>query len=300
MSESDPQALYWAPVYRAGIVCELIDQITSERAKIIREKLLARWKIIANEIETSPSLSGWRAATPTGGTPESETHEGPAALYPPVKVQFGIFDGEARASVTVCRPPRHPKVWMRLSYLSGGVGAEHFGAFNPHDLGLFFTQVDRIVRGQAMDVFVRNYQEILNSELGSDEKLREAHFIRILTATADLGSVAEKLEARDFRLKQSIADPDEYERLRGLLYLTYGKEMDSAAERERLPAGYGWMSVRSRGEGEDLIGLYSTHFGSTESTYVGVVHSSVSDPKKALQTTRHFSERLLNDIAPQI
>jgi len=284
-------------LYSAAIAA--IDGLTNQVAKDIRQTLLARWSSIKERLESSQTKSRWGHVQCADGSPQEEEHEGLMAVFPEMDVAFPGVQCRARAYVTVCRPPRHSKVWLRVAYVGSGVGAPHSDTFSAEGLKQLFDDVTDHVREEGVKLFVDVYRDIVEKALG--KTLHQVHSINIYTVAADLGIVAEKLASKTFGLSECFADSEQYARLQPLLCLAYGMPSPTLADHRQMSSRFTWMSVRSRGENEsEMVGLYAASHERSQNTLTGVVHVKEHDLLSMSTAARDLSRKLLSDIAPQI
>jgi len=267
-----------------------------EKAKTIRQELLDSWNSIKIQLAENPETFGFSGVEFLREKPKEEALEGPAVRYPEVSVSFKGIKGQARTSITVCVSPRHSKIWFRLSFLGGNGSTQSSNQLNQAAVEHFFNYADDTAE-KAVRIYIDTYGKILQCWTG--KTLLSAHIIRVRTIPANLMSVATLLKSGTFRVTDYFDTLKQLRPLRGLLNLTYGRDVSSRDEYECLAKDYRWIAVNIR-EDNDIVGLYSVHHYDGRTDFTGLVHGVSGDPHELSLTAQKFSRELINDIAPKI
>ena len=295
MNPSDGSCYGW-PVFRYGIICMPIEGISFEQAESIRQELLTKWGSIVAKLTVNPEASGFGKVTCLKQDPESETREGPAALYPPISVTFKDIEGQARTSITVCVSPRHSKIWLRLSFMGSNGNAPSSSQLSQAEVEHFFNCAEDTAK-KAVRIYIDTYNEVLQRR--TSKTLLKVHTFRFKTIAANMGLTARLLESRTFRMTSCFDTLEQSGSLRGLLKLTYGRDVSSREEYEQLSKDYRWIAM-SISDDRDGVGLYSVHHYKDQTDFTGLVHEAGDDADELSRAAQKFSKALLNDIAPRI
>lgn len=283
---------YGCPTFRYCDICHLMDGMSFEQADVVRAALGGKWCGIFTELMRDPD--GFRLGTiqNVSSKPFEDSREGPAIRFPEINCTFSEGTRVIIASsITVCVPPNHSKIWIRISNLN-----EDAVSLNESDLNLFFTKAKDVSQRVASLLFDAYRSAI--EEQNVPISLATEHKITIETATADLGEAADLIQSRLFRMSNLFDKRDELPSLSELFRRTYGRDINSK-ELQASADEYQWIKMMISGD-PVTVSIYSKHHQDNVTRFVGRVHESSSAPSKKSQITRDSSAVLVQQIASAI
>lgn len=282
-------AAYNYPTYRYCRVCEIIDFMDFRQADRIRNHLGEAWGDMVCRIKKNPRSFGFSEVYFNETKPLPDYHEGPAESFPEFKARLS-FDVIVKAIATVCVPPHHSKLWIRVSSVDGDSGA----SFNEEQLDRFYSKAS-IVCERMAELLSDEYRRALAKE-DLEDKLIQEHEISIETASSDLNMIADFLQDDSMKMASILRDQTKFRSLSGFIRRVCEKRIDKADE---IGDDVKWFKMRvSKSEHDELRGIYSRRHGSNVTKFVGLVNrTSESD---AHRISREFSKKLVQHIAPVI
>ena len=291
------EAGYGWPVFRCGRIFNSID-MDFETADSVAERLKKNAVGFSTYISENPKEFGFKKVQPIGHKSECEIErrEGPIVLYPRFSVSFNNTQAEARASITVCSPPRLSKLWLRLSYRLNGEGTSNQYQMKEEDVVKFFNKAD-LVSEKSVNVWASEYSHAVQQK--TDKMIRRRYTIKIKTVAANLGVAAQMLESRTFRMTDLFSGNGRFGALQRFLHLVYGEDVSSLEKYEQLSKRYEWFAMSMYGE-NSTVGLYSRYHGDKQTVLMGIVHEVSDDPLILSQRAQEFSRKLVEEMGPVI
>jgi hypothetical protein len=292
-----PNHYFGLPVFRYGMICEILENINHEQAIDVAKSLDSRLSILKNHFCNDPSDFGFKNVKFINEKCNIEDQEGVVINYPCMSVSFDQIQAETGMSITVCRAPRHSKIWLRLSYTRGLEKYQESGAINADGLIYFYTLANKVC-DRWSEKLLEEYQNALRvKKIGTI--IEKKYKITMKTSTANLGVNAHELETNTFRMSNIFQEPAKSEPLLGLLYLTYGQDVHSLVEYRGMPDACKWIAMNVNAQ-EPMIGLFSEYQNKLSTNYTGLTHAVSISQKESSERARSFSRYLLKDIAPMI
>ncbi len=283
-------------VLRFGRICSSIGELSSTQTDSVTELLVGKLESFEAHLKEKPEDFGYKKARLIGRRCKIEYHEGPVVLYPKICVSFDGIEAEASTSITVCRAPRHSKIWIRLSYKNNGVHTSHPYPTTQEKLDDFFDKAS-LVSNKSANMWLGIYKQVMQEQ--ADKSVKSEHTIEIKTVATDLGIAAEQIESGTFRMDNIFAEPKQFGSLPELLYLTYGEDVSNLKKYKQLSEEYKWVAMSVHGK-DHAVGLFSKHGENNHTNLIGLVHEVNTDPAVLSKRARDFSRRIVEEIAPLI
>jgi hypothetical protein len=283
------------PVFRHGAICSALENIEYEQALIIADKLKNRLPLMVKSIIDDPNKYGFSTVVFIKENCVIEEREGVVLKYPLMLVTFNNITAEASGNISICKFPRHSKIWTRLSYISS-TGTKEHDSLNSKDLEYFYDMSSHVCKKWS-DCLFDEYHNMIQEMLGIN--ISKEHDIQMKTSSTDLGQVAAELKSNIFSMSKMFDNPAQHDILNGLLYLTFGQNIPNLKQYKDASKTCKWIAMNVNKK-DPLIGLYSECQKDNSTTYVGLTHTTNQDPKSLSHHSRDFSRYLLEDLAPMI
>lgn len=288
--ELQPDAYYNYPTYRYCRVCEIIHFLDFNQADRVRSHLGDAWQRMASRIKDNHRNYGFSEVSFSDAAPSSDYHEGPAESFPEFRAKLS-WEVEVKAIATVCVPPNHSKLWVRVSSINGDSGS----LFDDEQLGRFYSKASYVCERIA-DLLSEEYQSALDKE-GLEDKLGFAHEIRIETTSSDLNEIKDFLQDDSMKMSSVLRDQRKYGSISGFIKRVYERDISMAELEEDTRVK--WFKMRvSKPNRENLMGVYSKEHEEHATKFVGLVHNP--SQTQGNRITQEFSRKLVQHIAPVI
>ena len=195
--------LYGCPVFRVGYIFNFIKGMDKNMAEKIAQHIKIQYKYIKSDILNSHRLGLFDTSCGTK-KPFLEDREGRIIVFP--EFDSHLANGhkiKIRISITICSPPHHSKIWVRISSAD-----ENQAVASVNYLETFFGESERI-SAKLIKLFKSYYQKSL--EINQFPiSLKKLYEVRIETASADLGKTSELLVKPKFFMydifKKEVSD----------------------------------------------------------------------------------------------
>jgi hypothetical protein len=282
------------PVVRYGKICGKIIPLTFEQADSVAKLLKSRFLNLKKELPKKLESFGLESASFLDGECDIQYWEGPVVKYPELHFIHNGIPNSASVAVTVCRTPRHSKIWVRISY--GNPRYQNHYKLSYNETETLFELISSACAHVA-GFMLSEYQQALEKVVNI--KIEEIHTLKIFTCAADLGKAAQDLEDETFVVKDVLGNEAQYGALPQLIEMAYGEKIASLEQYEKNHETYQWIAMTMH-EKQSLVGLYAKHHYDQTTNFTGLVHSTSNEASTMSQPSRDFSRRLLRDIAPMI
>lgn len=282
--------LYGCPTFRNGYIFSFIKGMNKKTAKNISINLINNWQYIkADIIGSSNSLELYESKFVSDDVYREEL-EDYVVVFPEFRSRLSSgYLVASRVSLTICSPPHHSKVWIRISSLNG----ECQNPVSVKELNQFFGEVNRVCRS-LMLLFKKYYEQTLEKE-GFPISLKLKHEVWIETAAADLGKNAELLSSQDFSMYELFESKIENE-LRGMFWRIFQREVTNFEELKALSENNQWIRLNVYYP-LDLTGICSKRNRSNRTEFICLVHTSTNELPLSCDETKESSRLLLRQIA---
>jgi hypothetical protein len=286
--------IYGGPTYRFCRVCDILTDLNYDEAESVRAKLLSSSDQVIKKIAGKPNNYGFSHVNASGETAFQYFYEGPAVMYPEFGAKFAD-DLKVRGSVTVCVPPHHSKIWVRISMNDEKIKE----GINDTQIAEFFSKSNEAAE-RFSGLLMGEYALALK-ECGIAETLEAIHKIKIETSSADLSRLIDIIDKDTFRMSMLLEDEELFRQIIGFLMRTYKKDISEIEAMKLIPKDYKWIKLKLRSEEYRTIGLYSKYHSNNESTFSGLVHLAPEMVGKIIgSVSKEFSKKLVQHLAPVI
>lgn len=280
---------YAGPTYRLGQIYNLLRSVGSERAEMVGESLKDYWSNILTDFsdtESSFGLTGIVISSTSEKLPIVFKEDGIVVLFPEISASMPEdIQILLRPSVTVCVPPNHSKIWVRISY----IGKEALG---DDELECFFVKAQEL--GAKIAKYFLEYYKYSLEHNSVNTKLKKEHEIKIETAAGNIKKTAHLLKSPDFKL-MDLFNNDATEELQGAFRRIFGHNINSLEELSALSSNNQWFKI-NKSCGVDLLGLGSKQHDLDSSKYICTMYNSAESNIKPYIITKESSKLLLHQI----
>lgn len=290
---------YGFPTLRYCKVCELIDHMDFDQADRVRASLGDDWHKIFEIIKSNSKEYGFSEIKSNEDDPSQDYHEGPSIVLPEFEARLS-FSVKVRASITVCVPPHHSKLWTRISYMDEDDGI----SFSEDKLNEFYNKAAFACEKFA-GLLLDEYKKALEkNSVEVNDKLVPVHEIQIETTSSDSRKIGDLIKDDSIKMAAILENEQNFRLLSGFVSRAYGRNVSDIEDSKRMPSDFQWFKMKvSRPSSENLVGIYSKEqkdrgtMGRT--IFVGLVDGS-SSSKMMGRITQEFSKKLVQHIAPVI
>lgn len=289
---------FWWPVFRYGVICQLVDgDLSYDKALSIADSLEQDFQDIEKNIFIDPTQFGFTDIDFIDRECRKDKREGRLLHYPDAAVTFSGTRATSGVVFTICRRPRHSKLWLRLSYECDKDKDSLPGRFDVEGLKHFY-KISNEVCDLSSIKWLKEYDKVVFQQTG--KHVERIHTVIIRTAIADLGTAAKQIEARAFSMQGIFSNLEEYLELPGLLNLTFGEDVSSLQQYEKLSKNTEWISMSVRYKSKNLLGVYSKQHQEGRTILAGFVHAETEKVDEKKELARTFSREFVEDISPSI
>jgi hypothetical protein len=280
---------YAGPTYRLGQIYSLLRNVGAKRAEMVGETLKDSWNNILGDFSdygSSLGLTEIAISSTSDKLPIVFKDDGVVVLFPEILAHISTdVQILLRPSVTVCIPPSHSKIWIRISYIGERT-------LNDDDLERFFIRAQELSMKMA-NYFLKCYKSSLKQS-SVKTNLEKLHEIKIEAAAGNLEKTAELLKSQNFGLVD-LFDNNASSELCGAFRRIFGQEVNSFEELNKLSSDNQWFKINKISD-MDLLGICSKQHDTDSSRYICIMHNSGEFKIQPYIITKESSKLLLHQI----
>lgn len=285
------QELYFGcPVYRSGKLYKKLEHLDTWQADLVAQHLANAWHDIKNMINNRSNDLRLTNIEFLSENAFKDRREGPAVIFPEFESTLSETGVRViiRVSVTVCVPPHHSKIWVRISCIGGLKMQEN-------EMDAFFNEADNTSL-RISDLFKNVYQSNLH-EYDRSINLEPKYRIVIKMSSADLGKIAELLKSNKFTMAKLFESKGQYLWISGLFNYIFGKDISDFEELKSLSEQDQWVQMVSRSNNEVAVGLCSKRHIGRYTELICLVHSPAEKLALCYDMVKESSKNAVRQIA---